>query len=59
MKVLDPVCGMRFEVDEAAGQSDYEGTTYYFCGLGCKEAFDEDPERYLEKLVDESSEASA
>lgn len=32
---------------KAAGQSDYEGRPYYFCGLGCKKKFDADPERYL------------
>ncbi|NIM52450.1 MAG: YHS domain-containing protein [Gemmatimonadales bacterium] len=53
MKVLDPVCGMRFEVDEAAGQSEYGGRTYYFCGEGCKDAFDHDPERFLEEGSDE------
>jgi len=29
------------------GQSDHEGTTYYFCAPGCKVAFDKEPEKYL------------
>ena len=44
----DPVCGMN--VDEkkaAAATSQYKGKTYYFCALGCKKAFDTDPEKYL------------
>jgi Cu+-exporting ATPase len=27
----------------AAGSSEYEGATYYFCSRGCKLDFDEDP----------------
>jgi YHS domain-containing protein len=26
----------------------HEGTTYYFCGRGCKLDFGEDPGRYLD-----------
>jgi len=41
----DPVCHM--EVDEKTAQykSEYKGKTYYFCALGCKKAFDENPEK--------------
>lgn len=46
----DPVCGMEVEPETAAGQSEYNGQTYYFCSLGCKKAFDENPEKYLGKL---------
>ena len=45
---IDPVCLM--EVDTAnppGGQSEYQGTSYYFCGPGCKVAFDRDPEHIL------------
>jgi P-type Cu+ transporter len=27
-------------------RSDYAGRTMYFCGAGCKEKFDREPERY-------------
>jgi YHS domain-containing protein len=47
MKVIDPVCGMEIEAQEAAGQSVYNGQTYYFCSPGCKKAFDKEPEKYL------------
>src|ERR1044071_1163946 len=43
----DVVCGMMVEPAKAAGTSEYQGTTYYFCGRGCKAKFDADPERYL------------
>lgn len=46
MASKDPVCGMTVEEDSAAATSVHEGTTYYFCSKGCKEAFDADPESY-------------
>lgn len=46
MKVKDVVCGMEIEAESAAGKSEYQGRTYYFCGLGCKAAFDKEPARY-------------
>jgi YHS domain-containing protein len=45
--VHDPVCGMDIDPATAAGTSEYKGQTYYFCSLGCKKAFDKDPEKYL------------
>jgi YHS domain-containing protein len=50
----DPVCGLRLDdpgaakgiADEAAYMSEYEGVTYYFCSMRCKELFDQDPERH-------------
>jgi len=45
--VRDPVCGMNIDPPTAAGKSEYNGQTYYFCSLGCKKSFDKDPEKYL------------
>lgn len=45
-QVEDPVCGMTIESKEAAASSRWDGTTYYFCSTGCKEAFDTDPAGY-------------
>lgn len=44
---VDPVCGMTVAPDEAAGTSEYEGTTYYFCNAACKREFDARPEQYV------------
>jgi YHS domain-containing protein len=44
--VVDPVCGMRIESEEAAGTMDYEGKTYYFCSQTCHDAFVADPSSY-------------
>lgn len=41
--VHDPVCHMDIVIAEAAGSSEYEGRTYYFCAMGCKMEFDNDP----------------
>lgn len=45
----DPVCGMQVEESEAAGQSEHQGRTYYFCSSGCKDKFDANPEDYTSK----------
>jgi Cu+-exporting ATPase len=37
---------MQVEDSSAAGQTDYEGTTYYFCSTGCQDKFEESPEDY-------------
>jgi len=50
--VHDPVCHMDIDPETAAGKSEYNGTTYYFCSLGCKKSFDKDPEKYLNKEQD-------
>ncbi len=43
----DPVCGMMVEPATAAASYEYKGKTYYFCAVGCKVAFEKDPEQYL------------
>jgi YHS domain-containing protein len=43
----DPVCKMQVEESKAVASSEYKGRKYYFCALGCKKAFDKDPEKYL------------
>jgi YHS domain-containing protein len=47
--VKDPVCGMDIDPKTAAGKSDYQGKTYYFCSQGCKKAFDKEPQKYVGK----------
>ena len=42
----DPVCGMEVDPEEAPWRLTYLGETYYFCCLGCKEAFEEEPQLY-------------
>jgi YHS domain-containing protein len=47
--VKDPVCGMDIETASAAGRTEHNGQTYYFCGFKCKEKFDLNPEQYVGK----------
>ena len=45
---VDPICKMDVDTDNPpGGQSEHEGTTYYFCAPGCKVAFEKEPEKYL------------
>ena len=45
--VKDLVCGMEIDPETAAGKSEHQGTTYYFCATGCKADFDADPQKYI------------
>jgi P-type Cu+ transporter len=45
--VKDPVCGMQFAPEKAAGKYEYQGNTYYFCNPHCLEKFRTDPEKFL------------
>ena len=44
----DPVCGMDVDEKTAAATAEYQGKTYYFCALGCKKAFEKEPEKYVQ-----------
>jgi Cu+-exporting ATPase len=44
--VRDPVCGMTFPQEKAAGTTTHDGETVYFCSAGCKAKFEADPERF-------------
>ncbi len=48
--VKDPVCGMSFVEEDAAGKTEYKGKIYYFCAPSCKKSFESDPEKYLNML---------
>ena len=49
---IDPVCKMNVDEKKAAATYEYKGKTYYFCAVGCKQAFAKDPEKYLNKQKD-------
>ncbi len=45
---IDPVCGMTVDTaNPPGGTFKHDGTTYYFCGRGCRLDFEEDPLGYL------------
>jgi YHS domain-containing protein len=44
--VRDPVCDM--EVDPATAlKAEHHGSTYFFCSMACKQAFEANPEQYI------------
>ena len=43
----DPVCRMEVDEKKAKYKTTYMGKTYYFCALGCKEAFEKNPMKYI------------
>ena len=46
----DPVCHMMVSPSKPPGGSfEHEGTTYYFCGPGCRVAFSKEPQAYSER----------
>jgi P-type Cu+ transporter len=52
----DPICGMLVKTDEAAGRSEYQGKSYFFCAVTCKDTFDRSPERYaVKRLVEQET----
>lgn len=44
---IDLVCGMTVDEKTCKIKSEYKGKTYYFCGPGCKKAFDSNPTKYV------------
>jgi xanthine dehydrogenase accessory factor len=47
-EAIDPVCGMTVAVVASALSAEYNGTTFYFCAPGCRVAFLQHPESFLE-----------
>jgi Cu+-exporting ATPase len=47
--VADPVCGMQVDEKHAKAKAEHEGRTYYFCSEGCKQMFQESPEKYMKE----------
>ena len=43
----DVVCGMQVDPAKAAGTSNYQGQTFYFCSKGCKAKFDANPSQFV------------
>jgi len=46
---IDPVCKMTVDEKEAAATYEYKGKTYYFCAVGCKDKFSQDPEKFVKQ----------
>jgi YHS domain-containing protein len=51
----DPVCGMQVDPQTARERREYGGRTFYFCSAGCRERFEQNPDRYLDQLAQEET----
>lgn len=47
LEEVDPVCGMRIKVNEAAAFETLNGKTYYFCSQKCHTSFKVDPTKFV------------
>jgi xanthine dehydrogenase accessory factor len=45
----DPVCGMTVTSGPDGPQLEYSGRPYYFCSVGCQQAFSADPAKYVKR----------
>ena len=45
-EAVDPVCGMTVLTGPAGLRLEHDGITYYFCCVGCRRAFENDPAAY-------------
>lgn len=45
-QVKDPVCHTTIDALNAAGQTSYQGQSYYFCSERCASQFQSSPARY-------------
>ena len=43
---IDPICNMTVKVAASRYRSDYNGNAVHFCSPGCKDKFEQEPERY-------------
>jgi xanthine dehydrogenase accessory factor len=48
-QAADPVCGMTVTAGPAGYPLEHEGVTYYFCGAGCRRAFEQDPAAHVKR----------
>jgi xanthine dehydrogenase accessory factor len=42
-EAIDPVCGMTVRADASGHPLEHDGVTYYFCCVGCRDAFAKNP----------------
>jgi xanthine dehydrogenase accessory factor len=59
LEAMDPICKMTVEVGTAQHKSEYGGTIYYFCGVGCKHTFDLEPAEYAAVPFNQDSKRDA
>lgn len=57
----DPVCEMEVQEDQDSEKVSLDGKTYYFCSTLCKVLFEENPDKYIQRIndnIDKKSESA-
>jgi xanthine dehydrogenase accessory factor len=49
-QAVDRVCGMAVAVGSGTLSAEHDGSTYYFCSSGCRQAFEKNPAAYTKTL---------
>jgi Cu+-exporting ATPase len=57
--VADPVCGMKVNPATSEHRFEHGGTTFHFCGAGCRSKFEADPQKYLAESATKGDEQKA
>ena len=47
--VVDPICGMTVNADRTSQVVEFNGVSYFFCCLGCRDTFAKEPIAYVSK----------
>ena len=58
-EVRDPVCDMVLDVATVTDRSVFQGQTYYFCSVACREAFEANPAQYAARAAARAENAPA
>jgi YHS domain-containing protein len=58
-QLVDPICGMRMNPEEAPAVTTYGDRSYYFCSDTHKEEFEKNPAFWAEKARHDEGEAAA
>jgi Cu+-exporting ATPase len=58
-EVRDPVCDMVIDVATVTDRSVFQGQTFYFCSLSCRETFESNPAHYAARAAARAANAPA
>lgn len=50
VEAKDPICGMSVDTAKARYKMQHDGKWFYFCCAGCKDAFEQHPKKYAERI---------
>jgi Cu+-exporting ATPase len=50
--LIDPVCKMMVTPETAAASHEHDGIIYYFCNVGCRDRFLDEPAKYLSEATE-------